>query len=205
MLLPLSSAPCALLVPNEKDSSESLWQCDTKWTLMGFNVGSLFECSTNFVLECSNNFECSTCCVWDTSYFLVKSKVEKDCWTFKSIERSSTKKKIDWSCQGTECWTFESGWRPKSWMLSNKLNIHAKTQHVEHSILFEHSKKQNLWNIQWRSQHWTPSTSILWCLPKWFRGIFLIWKLSRAHGALDKGSNIENFYSAKKQGECLNK
>jgi hypothetical protein len=28
---------------------------------------------------------------------------------------------------------------------------------------------------------------------------------SRAHGALDKGSNIENFYSAKKQGECLNK
>ena len=64
MLLPLSSAPCALLVPNEKDSSESLWQCDTKWTLMGFNVDSFIECLTNFVFwECSNNIECLTCCV----------------------------------------------------------------------------------------------------------------------------------------------
>ena len=38
LLYPLPSAPCALLVPNEKDSQESLWPCITKWTLLEFNV-----------------------------------------------------------------------------------------------------------------------------------------------------------------------
>ena len=61
MLLLLSSAPCALLVTDEKDSSESLWPCITKWTLMELNfLTALLNALTNFCfLECSNNFECN--------------------------------------------------------------------------------------------------------------------------------------------------
>ena len=104
-------------------------------------------------------------CVWDTSCFLIKSKFGKKLLNIQKV-LNILKKGIDCSCQGTACWTFKSGWRPKCWMFSNELNVHAKTQHVEHSILFEHSEKQNLLNIQWRSQHWTPSTSILCCIAK---------------------------------------
>ena len=143
-------------------------------------------------------------CVWDTNYFLIKSKFGKNVEHSKSIEHSQKRKPIGHAkaqhvghlkvAEGQKVECFQTNWisMPRHSMINIRYYL---------NIL----KKQNLLNIQWRSQHWTPSTSILWCLPEWFQGIFLIWKLSRAHGALDKGSNIENFYSAKKQGECLNK
>ena len=60
-MLLLSWFPCALLVTDEKDSSESLWPCITKWTLMEFNfLTTLLGCFDQFFLflECSNNFKC---------------------------------------------------------------------------------------------------------------------------------------------------
>ena len=59
-MLLLSWFPCALLVTDEKDSSESLWPCITKWTLMELNhlttLVNVFYWF--FLLECSNDFKC---------------------------------------------------------------------------------------------------------------------------------------------------
>ena len=55
----LSWFPCALLVTDEKDSSESLWPCITKWTLMELNfLTTLMNVFHGFfLLECSNDFK----------------------------------------------------------------------------------------------------------------------------------------------------
>ena len=51
--------PCALLVTDEKDSSESLWPCITKWTLMELNLLTTLMNVFHgfFLLECSNDFK----------------------------------------------------------------------------------------------------------------------------------------------------
>ena len=58
-MLLLSWFPCALLVTDEKDSSESLWPCITKWTLIWHNfLTTLMNVFTDFfLLECSNDFK----------------------------------------------------------------------------------------------------------------------------------------------------
>ena len=76
-------------------------------------------------------------------------------------------------------------------MFSNKLNVHAKTQHVEHSILFEHSEKTKFVEHSKKESTLNPINVhfVLHCQSDSWESFSF--GTSRAHGALDKGSNIE--------------
>ena len=90
-------------------------------------------------------------------------------------------------------------------MFSKELNVHAKTQHVEHSMVLNIREKQNLLKHSIKESKLNPINVHFVSHCQSDSEESFSFGTSRAHGALDKGSNIENFYSAKKQGECSNK
>ena len=79
-LLLSSWFPCALLVTDEKDSSESLWPCITKWTLMELNLLTTLMNVFHgfFLLECSNDFK-RIMQIWACAVKLFED-VQKICW-----------------------------------------------------------------------------------------------------------------------------
>ena len=91
----------------------------------------------------------SVCCVattsstpWDKIVSLLSQNL-KNFWTFKEV-LNILEIEIDLSCQGTACWTFENGWRPKILNVFKQIEYTCPATACLHSKLFEHSKKQKL-------------------------------------------------------------